>query len=393
MKKIYSLRFTIFLILAASSLCIAQTTYTYTGKPRFQILTTQNNATLGIIQVELFPNIAPKHVRNFDSLVSQQFYDTCAFHRVVPGFVIQGGDPNSRHGPVNTWGFGQTGQPTVMAEFSQARHERGILSAARQAGNINSATSQFFICVAPAPNLNGQYSVYGRVTSGMNVVDQIVNTPTVVGTQRPVNKVEMFVTYIGSNDTVPLPPALLNPKKDSMNVDTNVVILKWAKVNDAQFYYLEVARDSLFTDTVRTKYLTPLTYGLYPLDADTMYYWRVSANNGGHTSTSPVWRFRTVAAPKDTTSQDTSSTGIRALIFGGKRVVYPNPSGGTFIFANNVPGDVIEIYDALGRKVLQQTAKDQNHTITMKNYANGRYSYRIISGGRQVMEGHLVLDN
>ena len=70
-------------------------TYTYTGKPRFQILTKRNNTLLGIINVELFPNIAPKHTRNFDSLVSKQFYDTTAFHRVIPGFVIQGGDPNS----------------------------------------------------------------------------------------------------------------------------------------------------------------------------------------------------------------------------------------------------------------------------------------------------------
>src|SRR4051812_41631478 len=145
-------------------------TYTYTGKPRFQILTKRNNATLGIINVELFPNIAPKHTRNFDSLVSQSFYDTTAFHRVIAGFMIQGGDPNSRHGPMNTWGYGQPGQPTVNAEFSVAKHLRGILSAARSA-NINSATSQFFICHAAAPNLNGSYSIYGRVTSGINFVD------------------------------------------------------------------------------------------------------------------------------------------------------------------------------------------------------------------------------
>ena len=123
-------------------------TYTYTGKPRFQILTKRNNTLLGIINVELFPNIAPKHTRNFDSLVSKQFYDTTAFHRVIPGFVIQGGDPNSRHGPKPTWGQGQAGQPTVNAEFTAAKHVRGILSAARST-NINSATSQFFICHSP----------------------------------------------------------------------------------------------------------------------------------------------------------------------------------------------------------------------------------------------------
>ena len=99
----------------------------YSGKPRYEILATQNNSTLGIIRLEMFQNIAPYHVRNFDSLVSKKFYDTTAFHRVVPGFVIQGGDPNSRSGPVSSWGFCQSSQPTVKAEFSLARHELGIL--------------------------------------------------------------------------------------------------------------------------------------------------------------------------------------------------------------------------------------------------------------------------
>src|SRR6218665_4117685 len=116
---------------------LAQFTYTYTGKPRFQILTRRNfTDTLGIINIELFPNIAPLHTRNFDSLVSTGFYDSTAFHRVVPGFVIQGGDPNTRSGLPITWGQGDPSQPTVNAEFSAARHLRGILSAARLQNNI-----------------------------------------------------------------------------------------------------------------------------------------------------------------------------------------------------------------------------------------------------------------
>src|SRR4051812_6805591 len=103
MKKNYTSGSFILIIFFFSVLALhSQTTYTYTGKPRFQITATQNNATLGIVNIELFPNIAPLHVRNFDSLVSTQFYDSTAFHRVVPGFVIQGGDPNSRSGPVST---------------------------------------------------------------------------------------------------------------------------------------------------------------------------------------------------------------------------------------------------------------------------------------------------
>lgn len=293
MKRIYAL-----IVLCCTVFGLnAQFTYTYTGKPRFQILTKQNNDTLGIINVELFPRIAPLHVRNFDSLVSQQFYDSCAFHRVVPGFVIQGGDPNSKSGPESTWGFGQLWQPKVKAEFSAAQHLRGILSAARSS-NINSATSQFFICVAPAPNLNGQYSVYGRVTSGMSVVDQIVSTPTVAGTQRPVDKVEMFITYIGSNDSVPLPPTLTVPKDDSIGVDTSGVMLKWNKVQDAVFYHLDVSLDSLFSkDTVKSIDLAGLQYGLTPLKGGRDYYWRVKANNGGHISSSGVWRFQTEPTP------------------------------------------------------------------------------------------------
>src|SRR6185369_17262738 len=118
----------------------------YTGKPQYKIHTTRAGIPLGDIFIELYPTLAPHHVRNFDSLVSYSFYDTTAFHRVVPGFVIQGGDPNSRHGAPSTWGYGQPGQPTVNAEFSNfLKHKKGVLSAARST-NINSATSQFFIC-------------------------------------------------------------------------------------------------------------------------------------------------------------------------------------------------------------------------------------------------------
>ena len=120
---------------------------------------------------------APRAVAYWDSLVGVQFFDSTAFHRVVPGFVVQGGDPNSRRGPRSTWGFGQPNQPNVPAEFSALSHERGILSAARDM-NINSANSQFFICVAAARFLNGQYTVVGKVIKGMEIVDQINKVKT-----------------------------------------------------------------------------------------------------------------------------------------------------------------------------------------------------------------------
>src|SRR5262249_22302116 len=147
-------------------LCIYTVSFSQVDKPRYQIVTHRAGNYLGTFEMELFPSIAPLHTNNFDSLVAMQFYDSTAFHRVVPAFVIQGGDPNSIHGPVSTWGQGQPWQVNVNAEFSPARHYRGRLGAARDL-DTNSANSQFYICVANAFSLDGQYTVYGQVTSGM----------------------------------------------------------------------------------------------------------------------------------------------------------------------------------------------------------------------------------
>ena len=165
-----------------------------TPKPQYEIKVVQKGEELGKIIIELFPDVAPKHVANFDSLVAIKFYDGCAFHRVIPGFMIQGGDPNSKTEPRDKWGFGQPGQTRVPAEFSNLKHKRGIVSAARSK-DPNSATSQFFICVADAPHLDGQYSIFGQVISGMEVADKIVSVPR---DQRdnPFDKVEMFIKKI-----------------------------------------------------------------------------------------------------------------------------------------------------------------------------------------------------
>ncbi|AJY76684.1 peptidylprolyl isomerase [Paenibacillus beijingensis] len=126
------------------------------------------------IRLELYPEVAPNTVNNFISLVNKGFYNGTVFHRVIPGFMIQGGDPEGT-------GAGGPGY-SIAGEFSgngfknDLKHTRGVLSMARSQ-HPNSAGSQFFIMVADAPHLDGQYAAFGKVTEGMEVVDEIVNLP------------------------------------------------------------------------------------------------------------------------------------------------------------------------------------------------------------------------
>ena len=130
----------------------------------------------GVITAELYPEIAPNTVANFVNLVESGFYDGLIFHRVIPGFMIQGGDPKGT-------GMGGPGY-TIKGEFARngfrennLRHTRGVLSMARSM-MPNSAGSQFFIMHANAPHLDGEYAAFGKVTEGMDVVDQIANVHT-----------------------------------------------------------------------------------------------------------------------------------------------------------------------------------------------------------------------
>ncbi len=131
----------------------------------------------GDIRIKLFPDIAPKHVESFQKLVASGFYDGTTFHRVIPHFMIQGGDPNSKNADLrDIHGTGGPGY-TVPAEFSKLNHLRGVLSAARSS-DPNSAGSQFFIVTKDSLHLDGQYSIFGVVESGMEVADKIVNEPS-----------------------------------------------------------------------------------------------------------------------------------------------------------------------------------------------------------------------
>jgi len=142
------------------------------ANPHYIITVTQGKQKFGEIEVELYPNLAPKTCKNFDELVSKKFFDGTAFHRVIPGFMIQGGDPNSKIKPKATWGQGDPSQKKIPAEFNSLKHVKGVLSMART-NDPNSATSQFFIMQCSAPNLDSQYSGFGKVVKGIEVVDKI----------------------------------------------------------------------------------------------------------------------------------------------------------------------------------------------------------------------------
>lgn len=133
------------------------------------------HTTYGRIAVKFFPAAAPKHVEAFQKLVQEGFYDGVRFHRVIPGFMIQGGDPNSKSGDRSMHGTGGPGYQ-LPAEFNDIPHTPGILSAARTS-DPNSAGSQFFLMHKTSPHLDGQYSVYGQVVEGMDVVDKIAHLP------------------------------------------------------------------------------------------------------------------------------------------------------------------------------------------------------------------------
>jgi len=129
----------------------------------------------GQMELRFFPEVAPNHVHNFIELAKKGFYNGTIFHRVIPGFMIQGGDPHTKNPDRSQHGMGGPGY-ALKAEFNKKPHKRGTLSMAR-ASHPDSAGSQFFICVANTPFLDGQYTAFGEVISGMEVADKIVQQP------------------------------------------------------------------------------------------------------------------------------------------------------------------------------------------------------------------------
>jgi peptidyl-prolyl cis-trans isomerase B (cyclophilin B) len=150
---------------------------------------------LGEMEVEFLNDKAPGHVKNFLDLARKGFYDGATFHRVIPGFMIQGGDPGTKDAkaPRSQHGTGGPGY-TIKAEFNDTPHKRGVLSMARSS-DPNSAGSQFFICVADSPFLDQQYTAFGRLVRGAEVADKIVNQPR-DARDNPNERVEMKVRVV-----------------------------------------------------------------------------------------------------------------------------------------------------------------------------------------------------
>ncbi len=142
----------------------------------YQVLLLTNR---GAMRFEMWPDVAPEHVRNWLDLCYTKFYDNTLFHRVSPAFMIQGGDPNTKSDNQASWGMGN-GPRMLKAEFNKKHHEKGVLSMARSQDE-NSASCQFFVMTAPAPHLDGKYSAFGKLLDGSDTLDAIANSKGFAG--------------------------------------------------------------------------------------------------------------------------------------------------------------------------------------------------------------------
>ena len=147
----------------------------------------------GEVELELFSDVAPNHVKRFKDLAGKGLYDGVVFHRVIDGFMAQTGDvkfgnSNSKDFNLSLAGTGGSDMPDLKSEFSDIPHDRGVLSAARSA-DPNSANSQFFICFQPAPHLDRQYTVFGKVIKGMEFIDKIKKGDGPNGSVRSPDKI------------------------------------------------------------------------------------------------------------------------------------------------------------------------------------------------------------
>ena len=167
-------------------------------KPDTKTVNTNEVAVLktseGEMVLEFWPDVAPGHVENFKKLAKQGFYDGTCFHRVIKGFMIQGGDPNTKDDKKQAmWGQGGSGK-NINAEFNDIKHVRGTLSMARSS-DPNSASSQFYIVHKDSNHLDGQYTAFGSLEAGADTLDSIANTQCAPG-DRPLEPVVLFAAVI-----------------------------------------------------------------------------------------------------------------------------------------------------------------------------------------------------
>jgi peptidyl-prolyl cis-trans isomerase B (cyclophilin B) len=198
-----------FLILAAILTFIGVSCMNMTHEERVAVISTKH----GDMVVEFYPDVAPMHVESFIALAEEEYFNGTTFHRVIPGFVIQGGDPNSKlanralHGTGGRagkfFGLGDENDSNtwlIPAEFNDIPHTKGILSMART-NDPNSASSQFFVCHDNAPFLDKNYTVFGKVIKGLEVIDLIVNSEKDMN-DNPLEKIEMTVVIKDRSEVV-----------------------------------------------------------------------------------------------------------------------------------------------------------------------------------------------
>ena len=198
-----------FLILAAILTFIGVSCMNMTHEERVAVISTKH----GDMVVEFYPDVAPMHVESFIALAEEEYFNRTTFHRVIPGFVIQGGDPNSKldnralHGTGGRagkfFGLGDENDPStwlIPAEFNDIPHTKGILSMART-NDPNSASSQFFVCHDNAPFLDKNYTVFGKVIKGLEVIDLIVNSEKDMN-DNPLEKIEMTVLMKDKSEVI-----------------------------------------------------------------------------------------------------------------------------------------------------------------------------------------------
>ncbi len=352
---------TMFIILLSALPAAAQQE---TPKPIYSIESKREGVSIGTFTIELFPLAAPKHVRYFDSLVAIKFYDSLAFHRVVPGFVIQGGDPNSLNKPRETWGNGDSSQTNIPAEFNNIAYARGVLGAARDT-DPNSANSQFFICVANAFSLNAQYTAYGKVLTGMNIVDTIVAAPRDAN-DNPLKKIEMFVRRIGADSSVPSIPSLINPAPNAGRItkDSNLV---WSAVPGAVLYRLQIAADSGFSQKIFDQEIGSISYKLTTVELGLKkYFWRVYANNGGYKSGySAIRSFATAVSIPQLVTPPTGSSDQPANVLLGW-----SPVNGAVSYHVQVATNALFTQSALvfDQKGITDTTKQMSGLQTLKKH-------------------------